>query len=143
MLIHTSIHPSFLHTHTLQSTDHHKVLIIMAGYQAVGIAGYAAFPRTVASNVLNTFPSEDPLMQVARLMIGIVVITHYPVNHHPARTSIEDLLRACFGWPAFRKPARYLQTTVFYVLSVVVAIFVRVFVVGGWGWFVVALRVGC
>ena len=100
------------------------VLIIMTGYEAVGVAGYLAYPTTVASNVLNTFPPGDPFMQLARLMIGVVVITHYPVNHHPARSSIEDLLRACFGWPPFKKPARYLQTTIFYVLSIVVAVFV-------------------
>ncbi len=60
-------------------------------------AGYLAFPTTVGSNVLNTFPSSDMLMQVARAVIGVVVVGHYPLNHHPARHAFEDLLHALFN----------------------------------------------
>lgn len=42
------------------------VAIIMLGYLCVGLAGYLAFPTTVASNVLLSFSQEDWLMQ-ARL----------------------------------------------------------------------------
>lgn len=36
--------------------------VILAGYLAVGFAGYVAYPHTVSSNVLKTFPG-NPLMQ--------------------------------------------------------------------------------
>ncbi len=39
------------------------VAIIMLGYLCVGLAGYLAFPTTVASNVLLSFPPDDWLMQ--------------------------------------------------------------------------------
>lgn len=40
------------------------IFVIMAGYLAVGFAGYLAFPTTVSSNVLNSFAADDPLIQV-------------------------------------------------------------------------------
>ena len=39
------------------------VAIIMLGYLCVGLAGYLAFPTTVASNVLLSFSQDDWLMQ--------------------------------------------------------------------------------
>ncbi len=41
------------------------IALIMIGYLAVGFAGYLAFPRTVSSNVLKTFP-DTAIMQVLR-----------------------------------------------------------------------------
>ena len=38
------------------------ISVILAGYLAVGFAGYVAYPHTVSSNVLKTFPG-NPLMQ--------------------------------------------------------------------------------
>lgn len=40
--------------------------LIAAGYIGVGAAGYMAFPTSVSSNILNTFPADDPIMQVRR-----------------------------------------------------------------------------
>ena len=39
------------------------VAIIMLGYLCVGLAGYLAFPTSVASNVLLSFSQDDWLMQ--------------------------------------------------------------------------------
>ncbi|KAF6257139.1 transmembrane amino acid transporter protein-domain-containing protein [Scenedesmus sp. NREL 46B-D3] len=78
--------------------------IILVGYMAVGVAGYLAYPVKVSSNVLNSFGADDVAIQVARAVIGCVVLGHYPLNHHPARKGWEDLLDAVFdvkqipGW---------------------------------------------
>ncbi|KAF6255255.1 transmembrane amino acid transporter protein-domain-containing protein [Scenedesmus sp. NREL 46B-D3] len=71
--------------------------IILLGYTAVGISGYFAFPATVSSNVLNSFPADDTVIQVARAVIGGVCMGSYPLNHHPARKAWEDLLDAALG----------------------------------------------
>ena len=44
------------------------IALIMIGYLAVGFAGYLAFPRTVSSNVLKTFP-DTAIMQVLRSVL--------------------------------------------------------------------------
>ena len=45
------------------------IALIMIGYLAVGFAGYLAFPRTVSSNVLKTFP-DTAIMQVLHEWFG-------------------------------------------------------------------------
>lgn len=44
--------------------------IILVGYMAVGVAGYMAYPLTVSSNVLNSFPSNDVALQVRARACG-------------------------------------------------------------------------
>jgi sodium-coupled neutral amino acid transporter 7/8 len=46
--------------------------LIASGYIVVGAAGYSAFPTTVTSNILNTFPADDVLMQVGGGLKGDV-----------------------------------------------------------------------
>ncbi|GBF99905.1 hypothetical protein Rsub_12813 [Raphidocelis subcapitata] len=70
--------------------------LIAAGYIVVGAAGYAAFPGTVSSNLLNTFPQDDAVMQVARAVIGLMVTGHYPLAFVPARVAFADLLHSLF-----------------------------------------------
>ncbi|KIY99600.1 AAAP family transporter: amino acid [Monoraphidium neglectum] len=66
------------------------MLIIFLGYSSVGISGYLAYPTSVSSNVLNSFPAGD----IARAAIGCVCVGSYPLNHHPARAAWEDLFDA-------------------------------------------------
>jgi amino acid permease len=41
------------------------VFIIFAGYLAVGFAGYLAYPTTVDSNVLKSFPKRPVLLKAS------------------------------------------------------------------------------
>ena len=65
-------HPHGLHPHALPPPPSQLGVIIVAmgliatGYIVVGTAGYAAFPASVSSNILNTFPPDDIVMQVRR-----------------------------------------------------------------------------
>eukprot|EP00878_Enallax_costatus_P011109 GHUV01011602.1.p1 GENE.GHUV01011602.1~~GHUV01011602.1.p1 ORF type:complete len:461 (+),score=81.03 GHUV01011602.1:314-1696(+) len=70
--------------------------VILIGYMSVGVAGYLAYPLNVSSNVLNSFPADDVLIQIGRGVIGFVVMAHYPLSHNPARKGWEDFLDACF-----------------------------------------------
>jgi hypothetical protein len=72
--------------------------LIAAGYIAVGSAGYLAFPGPeLSSNILNTFAADDPVMQVARAVIGLMVTGHYPLAFVPARVAFNDLLATLFN----------------------------------------------
>eukprot|EP00877_Chromochloris_zofingiensis_P003558 jgi/Chrzof1/13202/Cz07g24080.t1 len=98
--------------------------IIFAGYMSVGCAGYLAFPKTVTSNILNDFSQDDILIQIARCVIGVVVVGHYPLNHHPARQGYEDLLIAMFGFTVLPSWVSMLCTIVFVASSVAVSLVV-------------------
>ena len=97
--------------------DHHMcVPALQLGYVAVGVAGYVAYPGTVGGNVLNSFPEDDRLMQVARVVIGLVVLGHFPLNHHPARQATEDGLRDILG--LYMSPQASVAFTFFLYLAV-------------------------
>ena len=66
-----------------------------------------------------------PVLQVAKGVIGLVVIGHYPLNHHPARLAIEDLERQLLGWDTISKTLSICQSLVFIWTSVAVSVVVR------------------
>ena len=63
--------------------------------------------------------------QVAKGVIGFVVVGHYPLNHHPARLAMEDLERNLFGWQRVSRTASIMQSLVFIWTSVAVSLVVR------------------
>jgi sodium-coupled neutral amino acid transporter 7/8 len=96
-----------------------------AGYCLIGTAGYLAFPTVVSSNILNSFPADDPMLQLARAVLMVLQITSYPVNHHPARTAVKELLQHYTG-RAFDGPAFHVLATLgFFGSSLGLAILVR------------------
>jgi solute carrier family 38 (sodium-coupled neutral amino acid transporter), member 7/8 len=62
--------------------------------------------------------------QVARGVIGAVVVGHYPLNHHPARLCMQDLEHFFFGWEYLSLGFSAAQTIVFVVSSLSVAVVV-------------------
>lgn len=100
------------------------ITLIILGYLAVGFSGYLAFPTTVSSNALNNFPDDDVLMQIAKGVIGLVVVGHYPLNHHPARLAGEDLERQLLGWNTISRTFSVTQSLFFIWTSVAVSVVV-------------------
>lgn len=66
-------------------------------YSCVGLAGYLAFPASAQSNITLNFPADDPLLQVARAMIGVIQVAAYPVNHFPARGAVREMIQLASG----------------------------------------------
>lgn len=91
-----------------------SMTLIASGYIVVGAAGYAAFPTSVSSNILNTFPADDVLMQVARGVIGLMVMGHYPLNVNPARIAFHDMLDSLFDVSDSPRWASVLFTLLFF-----------------------------
>ena len=73
------------------------VFIIFAGYLAVGFAGYLAYPGSVDSNVLKSFPMRPVLLKASLWLITY----RLPVNFTQfAHTLCSTLLvvREAWGW---------------------------------------------
>jgi hypothetical protein len=49
-----------------------------------------------------------------RLLVGIAVLLHYPINQHVARTALSDLIEHCFG----RAPHIHVLTVFFFAATV-------------------------
>ena len=70
-------------------------------------------------------PVKGPcIAQVAKGVIGLVVVGHYPLNHHPARLAMEDLERHFLGWHTISRSFSICQSLVFIWTSVAVAVVV-------------------
>ena len=65
------------------------------------------------------------LLQVARGVIGVVVIGHFPLNHNPARQGLESLEHYLLGWKHISFGLSCLQAVVFVSISLSIALAVR------------------
>jgi len=68
-------------------------------YSLFGILGYFIGGSGVASNVVNSLPTYDTLVLIARLALIFVVTFSFPVIFHPMRVCVE----AFFSGPKFQK----------------------------------------
>ncbi len=61
-------------------------------------------------------------VQVARGVIGVVVIGHFPLNHNPARQGLESLENYLLGWKHISFGLSCLQAVVFVSVSLSIAL---------------------
>ncbi|KAL4855593.1 putative sodium-coupled neutral amino acid transporter 7 [Chlorella vulgaris] len=54
-------------------------------------------PKLLGMVQIVSAARDDRLMQMARVLMGIIQIIHYPVNHFPARNATRDLLAQLTG----------------------------------------------
>eukprot|EP01135_Chromosphaera_perkinsii_P001481 Nk52_evm10s179 gene=Nk52_evmTU10s179 len=69
-----------------------SIVAALALYLLNGITAYFTFFQTVDSNMLETFPADNEFINVCRLLIGFHGALTYPLQIHPARHSIDNLL---------------------------------------------------
>nr|XP_032606301.2 putative sodium-coupled neutral amino acid transporter 8 isoform X3 [Taeniopygia guttata] len=71
-----------------------SMLICLLIYSLTGLYGYLTFGEAVASDVLMSYPGNDPLVIVARLLFGISIVTIYPIVVLLGRSVVKDLWAA-------------------------------------------------
>ncbi|NXN91541.1 AVT2 protein, partial [Rhinopomastus cyanomelas] len=68
-----------------------SMLICLLIYSLTGLYGYLTFGQSVASDVLMSYPGNDPVVIVARLLFGVSVITIYPIVVLLGRSVVGDV----------------------------------------------------
>ncbi|NXU52581.1 S38A6 protein, partial [Turnix velox] len=68
-----------------------SMLICLLIYSLTGLYGYLTFGEAVASDVLMSYPGNDPVVIVARLLFGISIITIYPIVVLLGRSVVRDV----------------------------------------------------
>jgi len=61
-------------------------------YIFLACSGYETFGNKVQSNILSNYPADSMVVAVARLMISLVVTFCYPLQAHPSRTCVTNIL---------------------------------------------------
>ncbi|KFV66364.1 Putative sodium-coupled neutral amino acid transporter 8, partial [Dryobates pubescens] len=67
-----------------------SMLICLLIYSLTGLYGYLTFGKAVASDVLMSYPGNDPAVIVARLLFGVSVVTIYPIVVLLGRSVVRD-----------------------------------------------------
>lgn len=101
------------------------ITITAAGYALVGLPAYLAYPTSVESNIFNTFPHDDPLIQIVRAIVGVIEIASFPVNHLPARQAVKDAFFTATGIQLGGKSFIITETLVFYIGTLILALVVN------------------
>ncbi|KAM9182732.1 solute carrier family 38 member 8 [Mergus octosetaceus] len=68
-----------------------SMLICLLIYSLTGLYGYLTFGDAVAADVLMSYPGNDPVVIVARLLFGVSVVTIYPIVVLLGRSVVQDL----------------------------------------------------
>eukprot|EP00075_Anas_platyrhynchos_P032918 XP_027322171.1 putative sodium-coupled neutral amino acid transporter 8 [Anas platyrhynchos] len=68
-----------------------SMLICLLIYSLTGLYGYLTFGDAVAADVLMSYPGNDPVVVVARLLFGVSIVTIYPIVVLLGRSVVRDL----------------------------------------------------
>ncbi|XP_072374761.1 putative sodium-coupled neutral amino acid transporter 8a [Scyliorhinus torazame] len=98
-------------------------------YSITGMYGYLTFGTDVAADILMSYPDNEVLIIIGRLLFGISIITIYPIILHLGRSVIQEL---CVRYrpqdvvltAAYEKRLRVLLTTCWVLVTMGIAMFV-------------------
>ncbi|NXW36668.1 AVT2 protein, partial [Phaetusa simplex] len=68
-----------------------SMLICLLIYSLTGLYGYMTFGEAVASDVLMSYPGNDPVVIIARLLFGVSIVTIYPIVVLLGRSVVRDM----------------------------------------------------
>ncbi|XP_071381319.1 putative sodium-coupled neutral amino acid transporter 8 [Centroberyx affinis] len=99
-------------------------------YTLTGVYGFLTFGRAVASDILMSYPGDDVVMIIARLLFGISIVTIYPIILLLGRSVILDLVlrirrrRRGVVTHSFESRCRAVLTVIWITITLLIAMFV-------------------
>ncbi|XP_029000817.1 putative sodium-coupled neutral amino acid transporter 8 [Betta splendens] len=99
-------------------------------YTLTGVYGFLTFGRTVASDILMSYPGNDVVMIISRLLFGISIVTIYPIILLLGRSVILNLVlrlqrRRCgIVTHSFESRCRVILTVIWISVTLLIAMFV-------------------
>ncbi|XP_074523044.1 putative sodium-coupled neutral amino acid transporter 8 [Halichoeres trimaculatus] len=99
-------------------------------YTLTGVYGFMTFGREVASDILMSYPGNDVVMIISRLLFGISIITIYPIILLLGRSVILNLVlrvqrrRRGIITHSFESRCRVVLTVIWITVTLLIAMFV-------------------
>uniref|UniRef100_A0A3Q1HDH4 Amino acid transporter transmembrane domain-containing protein n=1 Tax=Anabas testudineus TaxID=64144 RepID=A0A3Q1HDH4_ANATE len=99
-------------------------------YTLTGVYGFLTFGRDVASDILMSYPGNDVVMIISRLLFGISIITIYPIILLLGRSVILNLMlriqrrRRGIVTHSFESRCRVILTVIWISITLLIAMFV-------------------
>ncbi|XP_051884714.1 putative sodium-coupled neutral amino acid transporter 8a [Pristis pectinata] len=105
-----------------------SMLACLLIYSVTGVYGYWTFGTDVAADILMSYPDNEVLIIIGRMLFGISIVTIYPIILHLGRSVVEELCVKIWSCPALltarRRRLRVLLTSGWVLLSLGAALFV-------------------
>ncbi|XP_018523381.1 putative sodium-coupled neutral amino acid transporter 8 [Lates calcarifer] len=107
-----------------------SMLFCLLIYTLTGVYGFMTFGRVVASDILMSYPGNDVVMIIARLLFGISIITIYPIILLLGRSVILNLMlrvqrrRRGIVTHSFESRCRVVLTVIWITITLAIAMFV-------------------
>ncbi|XP_061622141.1 putative sodium-coupled neutral amino acid transporter 8 [Phyllopteryx taeniolatus] len=107
-----------------------SMLFCLLIYTLTGVYGFMTFGREVASDILMSYPGNDVVMIISRLLFGISIITIYPIILLLGRSVILNLMvriqrrRLGIVTSSFESRCRALLTVIWITVTLLIAMFV-------------------
>ncbi|XP_078113786.1 putative sodium-coupled neutral amino acid transporter 8 [Sander vitreus] len=99
-------------------------------YTLTGVYGFLTFGRAVASDILMSYPGDDVVIIISRLLFGISIITIYPIIILLGRSVILNLTlriqrrRLGIVTHSFESRCRVVLTVIWITITLLIAMFV-------------------
>ncbi|KAK6480115.1 putative sodium-coupled neutral amino acid transporter 8 [Huso huso] len=106
-----------------------SMLFCLLIYSLTGIFGFLTFGEGVAADILMSYPGNDVVIIVARVLFALSIITIYPIILLLGRSVIQDLLvrdrrRRGMVTQSYEKWVRISLTVAWILVTLIIALFV-------------------
>ncbi|KAM9121850.1 solute carrier family 38 member 8 [Pangshura tecta] len=106
-----------------------SMLFCLLIYSLTGLYGYLTFGADVAADILMSYPGNDLVIIIARLLFGISIITIYPIVLLLGRSVLQDVClndkcRSVVLVEPYERYTRIVLTVTWIIVTLVIALFV-------------------
>ncbi|CAM5150476.1 unnamed protein product [Eretmochelys imbricata] len=106
-----------------------SMLFCLLIYSLTGLYGYLTFGADVAADILMSYPGNDVVIIIARLLFGISIITIYPIVLLLGRSVLQDVClndkcRSLVLMEPYERCTRIVLTMTWIIVTLVIALFV-------------------
>ncbi|TFJ99534.1 butyrophilin subfamily 1 member A1-like [Platysternon megacephalum] len=106
-----------------------SMLFCLLIYSLTGLYGYLTFGADVAADILMSYPGNDLVIIIARLLFGISIITIYPIVLLLGRSVLQDVClndkcRSVVLLEPYERCTRIVLTITWIIVTLVIALFV-------------------
>ncbi|XP_019391220.1 PREDICTED: putative sodium-coupled neutral amino acid transporter 8 [Crocodylus porosus] len=106
-----------------------SMIICLLIYSLTGLYGYLTFGGDVAADILMSYPGNDVVVIIARLLFGVSIITIYPIVVLLGRSVLRDVcLNSKCSYMVIMEPyerwTRIMLTSTWIIVTLIIALFV-------------------
>uniref|UniRef100_A0ABM5EU03 Solute carrier family 38 member 8 isoform X1 n=1 Tax=Pogona vitticeps TaxID=103695 RepID=A0ABM5EU03_9SAUR len=104
-----------------------SMLFCLLIYSLIGLYGYLTFGADVAADLLMSYPGNDVMVIIARLLFGVSIVTIYPIVLLLGRSVLQDLClsakhNSVLTTQPYEKWMRVTLTTAWVVVTLLIAL---------------------